>query len=760
MTPVHSEHECWQTFEHARDAIFIADVKTGKIIDCNLQATKLLKLPKKKILGLHQSALHPKGEANKYKTLFRRHIRSLGKVPVVGEVLSHDGTRIPVEINASVFKRKNGQVVAQGIFRDISDRVLIDEMLRESAERFRAAFDSSAIGMALVSPAGAWLQVNPALCRLLGYSEKELLRLKFQDVTHPDDLATSLTALKRMHAGKISHARFEKRYVRKDKGIKWVMINVSIVRDAKRNPKYFVTEVDDITDTKRAQEKLMESEEKFRTLTDNSPVGVYLIQKDIFQYVNPTFARIFGYETKELIGRLGPRATIVPADWPLVRKSMQERLAGKQDTVRYRFSGLTRDGKVIRIEVFGARMMYKKKPAIIGTALDVTLDERKDIELRDRAKDLEKFQLAVAGASDHVMITDPNGYILYANKAAERMTGYSVDEMLGHHAGQLWGGHMKKSFYEDMWRTIKAEKKTFKGELQNVRKSIFKAEIMNQRKSGEAYVAEATISPILDEHGDVMFFVGVERDVTKAKEIDRMKSEFISVASHQLRTPLSTAGWYTEMLLTGDAGPTTPDQHRFLQEIARANQRSITLINSLLSVSRLDTGKMLAQPKSTNVPTVARTIIRSLLPLAERNRVTVQTSFDLRVPNLLIDPEILGLVLQNLLSNAIKYSRENGFVRLEAVLQGPNVLLRVIDNGLGIPQNVQERIFTKFFRANNARKKDPDGTGLGLYIVKSAAELAGGTVRFESEEGKGTAFFVTIPISGKTNNNHWNLAAG
>ena len=224
-------------------------------------------------------------------------------------------------------------------------------------------------------------------------------------------------------------------------------------------------------------------------------------------------------------------------------------------------------------------------------------------ETSDRlAEDLKKFQLAVENASDQIIITDPQGSILYANKALEDTSEFTIGEVIGKNPGKLWGGQMDKKFFEKLWDGIKREKKTFQGEL------------TNKKKSGKTYIAALSITPILDKDGNVRFFVGIERDITKAKEVDRMKTEFISLASHQLRTPLSAIKWFTEMLLAGDAGKLTKEQKEFLTQVYASNDRMIELVNALLNVSRIEEGRIAIEPVPTDLPELVSQVLTELTP--------------------------------------------------------------------------------------------------------------------------------------------------
>jgi signal transduction histidine kinase len=258
---------------------------------------------------------------------------------------------------------------------------------------------------------------------------------------------------------------------------------------------------------------------------------------------------------------------------------------------------------------------------------------------------------------------------------------------------------------------------------------------------------EMTASPIMVARSP-LGAVATVRDVTKEQEVDRAKTEFVSLASHQLRTPLSAINWYAEMLLAGDAGEINDEQRMYLNEVYQGNQRMVDLINSLLNVSRLELGTLAVDPEDTDVIALAQSVLNELAPQIKERGIQLTTTFDKETPHVYADPKLLRMVFQNLASNAVKYTPHDGSVSVHIAPKDEYITITVADTGLGIPKTEQTQIFSKLFRATNARESDTDGTGLGLYIVKSVVEHAGGTIRFESEEGKGTTFFVQIPKSG------------
>jgi two-component system sensor histidine kinase VicK len=249
--------------------------------------------------------------------------------------------------------------------------------------------------------------------------------------------------------------------------------------------------------------------------------------------------------------------------------------------------------------------------------------------------------------------------------------------------------------------------------------------------------------------GSVILF----RDATEEKEIDQAKDEFVSLASHQLRTPLSTINWYAEMLLDQDAGAITPEQKDFLEEIYNANKRMTELVSALLNVSRLDLGTFALDPKPADIVALVKEVLQDLKALTQKNEIRIAEQYE-KIPTVNIDKDLMRIVFQNLISNAIKYSPRGGLIAVEIGLsrgkQGrkKHLAICIRDSGYGIPKTAQKKIFTKLFRADNIKTKITDGNGLGLYIVKSIITHSGGTISFTSEENKGTSFFITLPCDG------------
>jgi PAS domain S-box-containing protein len=271
-----------------------------------------------------------------------------------------------------------------------------------------------------------------------------------------------------------------------------------------------------------------------------------------------------------------------------------------------------------------------------------------------------------------------------------------------------------------------------------------------RKLDGAKAVLRAMAAPIKDQDGKVSGAVGVYEDMTKEQEIDQMKSEFVSLASHQLKTPLTSVKWTAETLLGGDLGKLTDEQGSAVKEINSVADRVLALVTDLLSVSRIETGRKfnIVRAPMDGVKLLGG-VVHELTALSTAKGVTVRVADPAAVAMVDADENKIREVFLNLIGNAVKYSRTGGTVEVgeEKSREGYKAFF-IKDSGLGIPQQQQKRVFEKFFRAANV-EEDIEGTGLGLYITKAIVEKHDGRIWFDSVEGKGTTFHVEL-VAAKT----------
>jgi PAS domain S-box-containing protein len=267
------------------------------------------------------------------------------------------------------------------------------------------------------------------------------------------------------------------------------------------------------------------------------------------------------------------------------------------------------------------------------------------------------------------------------------------------------------------------------------------------RKDGAIITVTGTASPFTSR-GKPMGGVIIFRDYTREMQVERAKDEFVSLASHQLRTPLTSIRLFAELLLQSDTGNLTQRQKDYINKIILSTTRMIDLVSDFLNISRLELGELRIQNESTNLEGLISAQIEEFVPIAEANGVRLTFITPRAAPMMVeTDPKLLSQVIHNLIANSIRYSPPNeGLVTVKLKKLSKSYRIEVIDNGIGIPADVSHRIFERFFRAENALRTHGEGTGLGLYLAKSIIEALGGKIWHKSEEGQGTTFYLEIPF--------------
>lgn len=352
--------------------------------------------------------------------------------------------------------------------------------------------------------------------------------------------------------------------------------------------------------------------------------------------------------------------------------------------------------------------------------------------------DKAREEAMLGSIGDGVVATDKNGVIIFVNKAAKDMIAWD-ESVVGKKLADV------SLLADETGKHLSVEKHPLHQCLVK-RKKIISTNyhfVKSDKLDLAVYISAMPIF-LKDE---LIGGIEVFRDITQEKEIDRVKSEFVFLASHQLRTPLSTINWYVEMLLAGDAGPINEEQKDYLKEVYHGNQRMVEMVNDLLNVSRLDLGTLSVQLVPVDLKNLIEEELKANLPAIEDKKIKTNVQVSADITGVETDIKMIKMLLQNLITNAIKYNPENGSIDIKVVPKGKKeYILSIADSGYGIPEAAKDKIFTKLYRAPNVMEKEIAGTGLGLYMVKSVVEKLQGKIWFESVVDKGTTFFVSFSV--------------
>jgi PAS domain S-box-containing protein len=488
-------------------------------------------------------------------------------------------------------------------------------------------------------------------------------------------------------------------------------------------------------EVKARTKELAISEARYRSLVETSLTGIYQVDNEAkITYVNNQLAELLECTAEDVIGR-----NVVDFFPPEDRETIVENVKARVRRVdraseMFELELLSWSGRRIPV-IMTAELIpdeHGKPQYVSGLILDISTQKRLEAAVRTER---DRLGVILRNVGDAVVVTDPSGKIEFVNPAWEHLNGFRIDEALGKNANLVRSGEQDSDFYFQMWDTILACR-------------VWRGEVVNQRKDGSTYEAVLTITPVSDENGVIINFVGVQHDISMLKELDRLKSQFVSDVSHELRTPLTNIRLYLDLL-----SQTEYDQRaaKYMETLSRESERLSSLIEDLLSLSRLeaDTVPLTEEPVDVN---------RLLGALAEdRERLAQQYGLELRLecegnlPYVTGDALLLGQLFTNLLTNALNYTPAGGKIEIRTSSQSSAdtnwVVIEVVDTGIGIPPMEQTMIFRRFFRGKASKSDTIPGTGLGLAICKEIAERHGGKIMVESEgvPGRGSRFIVWLP---------------
>lgn len=394
--------------------------------------------------------------------------------------------------------------------------------------------------------------------------------------------------------------------------------------------------------------------------------------------------------------------------------------------------------KVQNVLMMNNEELEKTKKAMLNIMED--LDEAKSAIDKQRSRD----ESILASVGDGLIAIDSEGKIIVMNKVAEKLLGWNTKEALG----KLYNDII--SLENENGISIPLGERPLSKALASFTTTTTTTELFLVSKNKVKFPVAIIVSPIVLDN-KIIGAVEVFRDITREKEIDKAKTEFVSLASHQLRTPLGITKWYLEALDSEDYFKKAPAVIRnYFNEIHKSNERLLSLVRGLLSVSRIEQGRVKDVPKMIDVKKLVMEVVEQMKAVSRKKNIdlvlTVQAE---KIPLINIDTLRLREVIENLVTNALEYTKAGGNVSVALQKIGGEISISFKDTGMGISEGDRKNLFTKFFRSEEAIKNNPEGSGLGLYVVKSYVEGWGGSISVESVYGKGSTFTIILPIKVK-----------
>lgn len=475
------------------------------------------------------------------------------------------------------------------------------------------------------------------------------------------------------------------------------------------------------------------SEARYRAVVENSLAGLFNLGPDgSIEYANQGCANLLGLERQDLLGRsLFDFWSPDQRDQALARH--EARASGAAPSREVEQAELVRaDGTSLPI-LLAISMLSGPEGEPLGSAgLMLNIADRLALE-RQLQSERDRLDAILANIGDAVIVTDPAGIVEYVNPGWVKLNGYQFEEVLGEPAGFMENDENRLHVVNELDAALQTGK-------------AWQGEVVNRRKDGSTYDAMVSITPILDEQGQPISLVGVQHDISVLKEIDRLKSQFVSDVSHELRTPLTNIRLYVDLLSQFDSPGRSAN---YLETLTRESDRLAHLIDDLLSLSRLDSGATEFQAEPVDVNQLLRALYDDRRTLANTRGLELHMQTDNDLPVTVGDSRLLSQILTNLLTNAMNYTPHGGQIRIESKTSRENGRLwataSIVDNGLGISEDELDQIFQRFFRGRASHTTGAPGTGLGLAICNEITEMHGGHISVSSQLGKGSTFTLWLP---------------
>ena len=498
----------------------------------------------------------------------------------------------------------------------------------------------------------------------------------------------------------------------------------------------------EIIERKQAEEALVDEATRRRILIEQSRDGIVVLDQDGGVYEsNQRFAEMLGYSSEEIL-----QLHVWDWEFQFTREQLLDMLlsvdeAGDNFETQHR----RKDGTIYDVEISTNGAVFAGQKLIFCVCRDIS--ERKRVEDRLRESE-EKSRVFMETASDLMNITDKDGKITYVNDSMARTLGYSKEELIGMHITQLLSKESLEKDFKPNWGKF----------LTNGKISL---EATFLTKEGKEIYCEMKAVAVYDGDGNYAGGRAVHRDITERKRMEQelvedgrkleqasqAKSEFLASMSHELRTPLNAVIGFSEIMLDGVAGEISDEQRDYLTDILESGEHLLKLINDVLDLSKVEAGKMELRVESLNLADIVTETSQTVSTLLDDKKLELRVNLQEGLPSVSADRTRLKQVFLNLLSNAIKFTPSGGEIAIEGSSKDEWCYVSVVDNGIGISKEDQERIFQPFVQGKTPPEQAKEGTGLGLTLSREFIEACGGRIWVESEYGKGSRFTFTLPLT-------------
>ncbi|WP_161988969.1 PAS domain S-box protein [Sphingomonas glacialis] len=597
---------------------------------------------------------------------------------------------------------------------------------------------------------GRWTFLNPAWEQLTGYSVEESLGQPSFTILHSEEVDEAKRLTQSARDGEMPPHSREWRLLGADGSSIHVEVATANLHDAQGRYLGRAGSVRDITARKAVQVALTESQRRFQTLANVSPAGIF--QSDLTgacTYVNRAWLNFAGISFDEAMGRGWTRA-VLKEDLPRLRDEWATAMVGGTE-YRSWFRFLRPDGSQSWMEGVSAPEFDENGRLVghIGVSLDVT-----DRKLAEQAlvESEQQLSLLAAHATDAVFRLDLTGRCLYASPSVRELLGISPKSVIGH--------DLLTGFYpDDEASVIAAHRALARGEVERIVVSYRSAPF---GKPGTWVWMEANCGLVRDpETDDPLEVIAAVRDITERKQLEveldaalqraeaaaQAKSSFLANMSHEIRTPMNGVVGFTELLLGSEL---TDEQRDTVQIIADSGKAMMQLLNDILDISKIEAGQMRCNEEAIDLPDALKSCIKLMDALARRKSIVLGIEIAADLPEWVITDGLrLRQIVLNLLGNALKFT-DVGSVTLRASRQadpdGERIEIEVADTGPGIAEDRHRAIFEQFVQADTSVARQYGGTGLGLAISRQLARLIGGTLELSSMLGKGTSFYLRLPV--------------